>query len=60
MSETVNFVLRTTSINNDNTPAVYYNSTFRNNIGTVAQNRSSITWNNINLRNVLDEMYDRY
>lgn len=60
MSESVNFVLKSTSINNDNTPAVYYNVTYRNNIGTVAQNRSSITWNNINLRNLLGEMYDRY
>lgn len=60
MSETVNLVLKSTSINNDNTPAIYYNHTYRNNIGTVAQNRSSITWNNINLRNLLGEMYDRY
>jgi hypothetical protein len=60
MSESVNFVLKTTSINNDNATAIYYNTTYQNNIGTIAQNRSSITWKNINLRNVLGDMYDRY
>jgi hypothetical protein len=60
MTESVNFVLKTTSINTDHTAATYYNTTFSNNIGTVAQNRTSITWNNINLKNLLGEMYDRY
>jgi len=60
MSESVNFVLKSTSINIDNTPATYYTNTYTNNIGTVAQNRSSITWNNISLKNLLGEMYNRY
>lgn len=60
MSETVNLILKTTAINLDNNPATYFNTTFSNNIGTVAQNRTSITWNNINLKNLLGEMYDRY
>ena len=60
MSETVNFVLKTTSISIDNTLANYYNQIVSNNIGTIAQNRSSVTWNNINLKNLLGEMYDRY
>jgi hypothetical protein len=60
MSETVNLVLKTTSISIDNTVANYFNQTVTNNIGTIAQNRSSITWNNINLKNLLGEMYDRY
>ena len=50
MSESINFVLKSTDINSDNTAATYYNTTFTNNIGSVAQNRNSLTWNNVNLR----------
>ena len=60
MSESINFVLKSTDINSDNTAATYYGLTYTNNIGSVAQNRSSITWNNVNLRMLLGEMYDRY
>jgi hypothetical protein len=60
MSESVSFILKSTSINLDNAVANYYNQIISNNIGTVAQNRSSITWNNVNLKNLLGEMYDRY
>jgi hypothetical protein len=58
--ECVNFVLKSSSIEDDNTPAVYYDEILVNNIGTVKENRSSLTWNNINLRTILGEMYDRY
>lgn len=58
--ETINFVLRTTDINPDNNVTSYYNLTYSNNLGTIAQNRSSITWNNVNLKAILGEMYDRY
>ena len=60
MSETVNLVLKTTDINPDHNAATYYGTTFSNSTGTVAENRTSITWNNINLKNLLGEMYDRY
>ena len=60
MSESINFVLKSTDINSDNTAATYYGLTYTNNIGSVAQNRNSITWNNVNLRMLLGEMYDRY
>ena len=58
--ESINFVLKTTDINLDNTPATYYTKTFTNNLGSVAQNRTSFIWNNVNLRTILGEMYDRY
>lgn len=60
MSQSVNFVLKTTSISSTDAFATYYNKIVSNNIGTISQNRSSITWNNINLKNMLGEMYDRY
>lgn len=60
MSESVNFVLKSTSINKSDTPATYYEVAVINNIGKVDESRTSLTWNNISLRNVLGEMYDRY
>ena len=37
MSESINFVLKSTDINSDNTAATYYGLTYTNNIGSVAQ-----------------------
>jgi hypothetical protein len=60
MSESINFVLKTTDISSDNNTATYYGLTVINNIGSVSKNRTSLTWNNVNLRMLLGEMYDRY
>ena len=60
MSESINFVLKTTDISSDNNTATYYGLTVTNNIGSVGKNRTSLTWNNVNLRMLLGEMYDRY
>jgi hypothetical protein len=60
MSESVNLVLKTTQISNSSTVGDYYNLTIQNNIGIVAQNRSSFTWFNISLKTLLGDMYDKY
>jgi hypothetical protein len=58
--ETVTFVLRTTDINSSNTVTDYFNATIVNNIGKIAQNRTSLTWYNVNLKSILGSMYDKY
>jgi hypothetical protein len=58
--ETVTFVLKTTDINSSNAVADYYGTTIVNNIGKIAQNRTSLTWYNVNLKSILGSMYDKY
>ena len=58
--EIVAFVLRTTDINASNAPVTYFGTTINNNIGRIAQNRSSLSWYNVNLKSILGSMYDKY
>jgi hypothetical protein len=60
MSQTVNLVLKTTQISSDNTFANYYNQTVTTQYGSISNNRSSFKWNNINLRTLLGDMFDKY
>lgn len=60
MAQSVNLVLKTTQINSDNTPATYYGNNVISLTGSVSNNRTSFTWNNINLRILLGDMYDKY
>jgi hypothetical protein len=60
MAQSVNLVLKTTQINSDNTAATYFGNNVISLYGSVTNNRSSFTWNNINLRILLGDMYDKY
>lgn len=62
--ETSTLILNTFDID-PNVTATYYNNggvvaTIDNQYGTIANNRCNITWKNINMRQVLGEMYDKY
>lgn len=58
--ETSTLILNTFDINPSQTVADYYNQTIDNQYGTIANNRCNITWKNINMRQLLGEMYDKY
>lgn len=58
--ECVNFTLKTTSINASTTFLDYLNTTISTPTGIISNNRHSMTWYNVNLRNLLGPMYDKY
>ena len=58
--ETATLILNTFDINPSQTAADYYNKTIDNQYGRISHNRALITWKNINMRQLLGEMYDRY
>ena len=58
--ECVNFCLKTTSINASTTHADYFNTTISTPTGVISNNRNTMTWYNINMRNLLGPMYDKY
>jgi len=58
--ECVNFCLKTTSINASTAFADYLNTTVSTSTGIISNNRYSMTWYNVNLRNLLGPMYDKY
>ena len=58
--ETSTLILSTFDINSSITGTVFYNKTVDNQIGTISNNRCTLTWKNINMRQVLGEMYDTY
>jgi hypothetical protein len=60
MSQTVNLVLKTTQISSDNTPATYFGNTVTTQYGSISNNRSSFKWNNINMKTLLGDMFDKY
>jgi len=58
--ECVNFCLKTTSINASTVFADYLNTTISTPTGVITNNRNTMTWFNVNLRNLLGPMYDKY
>ena len=59
--ETSTLILNTSDIDSRLSPAsVYQNTTLDNQYGTIANNRCTLTWKNINMRRVLGEMYNKY
>ena len=58
--ETTTLILNTFDISASTTPGDFYDITFNNQYGTIANNRCNLTWKNINTRRVLGEMYDKY
>ena len=53
-------VLNTLDISTDISAATYYNQIIDNQFGTISNNRCNLTWKNINLKNLLGVLYDRY
>ena len=58
--ETTTLILNTFDISTSTTASDFYNTTLDNQYGTIANNRCTLTWKNINMRRVLGEMYDKY
>jgi len=58
--ETITFTLRTTDISIDNIFANYYGQTVATSTGQISNSRQTITWYNVNMKNMLGDMYDRY
>ena len=59
-SETACLILNTFDITSNITAATFYNLTVDNQYGTIANNRCNLTWKNVNMRQVLGPMYDKY
>jgi hypothetical protein len=60
MSQTVNLTLKTTQISSDNTAATYFGNSVVNQYGSINNNRSSFVWNNINMKTLLGDMFEKY
>ena len=58
--EIATLVLNTLDISTDISAATYYNHIIDNQFGTITNNRCNLTWKNINLKNLLGVLYDRY
>ena len=59
-SETACLILNTFDISTSTTGTDYYNTTIDNQYGTISNNRMTLTWKNVNMRQVLGVMYDKY
>jgi len=57
MAEKRNLILNTEWISNSLNAADYFNTTISNSVGTISNNRYTITWNNINLRQLMGDTY---
>ena len=53
-------VLRSTDILSTNTNTTYYGQTISNQVGIVSNNRDNMVWNNVNMRQLLGPIYDKY
>lgn len=60
MSDKKILILRTTDILSTNTNATYYGTTQETNSGIISNNRDNMTWKNVNMRQVLGTLYDKY
>jgi hypothetical protein len=60
MAQSVNLVLKTTQINVSDYDLLYYNNNVTSVYGSVSNNRTSFTWNNINLKTLLGDLFDKY
>lgn len=58
--ETATLVLNTYDIFPSIYVSDYLNKTIDNQYGTIANNRCNVTWKNVDMRQVLGEMYDKY
>jgi hypothetical protein len=60
MTENISLCLKTTQINASSTFADYLGTTVSTSTGQVTNNRTSYTWYNVNLRTLLDPIYNKY
>ena len=59
--ETATLILNTYNISQAvSTPSTFYNKTVDNQYGTITNNRCTLTWKNINMKQVLGEIYNKY
>ena len=58
--ECASLILNTFDIATSVNPATYWDTTIDNQYGTITNNRCDLTWKNINMRQILGVMYDKY
>ena len=59
-SETACLILNTFDISTSTDASIYKDKVIDNQYGTIANNRCTLTWKNVDMRRVLGEMYDKY
>ena len=59
-SETACLILNTFDISTSTTASDFKDATIDNQYGTIANNRCTLTWKNVDMRRVLGVMYDKY
>ena len=60
MTKSISLALKTFDINSSDGQADYYNVTVTTNKGKVFNSRTGYTWNNVNIRNLLGDWYNKY
>ena len=60
MTESISLALKTFDINSSDAQAEYYNITVTTDKGKVFDDRTGYTWNNVNMRNLLGDWYNKY
>ena len=60
MTESISLALKTVDINSSDAQAEYYNIIVTTNTGKVFDNRTGYTWNNVNMKNLLGDWYNKY
>lgn len=60
MTENISLCLKTTQIEPSLTFGDYYDTTKATSTGKVENNRTTYTWYNVNLKNLLSPIYDKY
>jgi hypothetical protein len=60
MTESICLALKTFDINSSDAQAEYYNIIVTTNTGKVFDNRTGYTWNNVNMKNLLGDWYNKY
>jgi len=60
MTESICLALKTFDINSSDTQADYYDTIVTTNKGKVFDDRTGYTWNNVNIKNLLGDWYNKY
>ena len=60
MRESICLALKTFDINSSDTQADYYDTIVTTNKGKIFDDRTGYTWNNVNMKNLLGDWYNKY
>jgi len=60
MTESICLALKTFDINSSDTQAEYFDTIVTTNKGKIFDDRTGYTWNNVNIKNLLGDWYNKY